>query len=194
MLKKWFWLSCAILSLGTLQSTVAAQAIAPQQASILGIKLIEADMDKVRQHLTDLGGFQQERATVNHRNLDKFFTRSTLRDSYYVEFRYDANGKVLSAKRLLRRSGLKYNNDYADLQTEDVARDLVKTFGQPHSVVRKSRQGAPTYAAYTWQDEQLVIRVDRVGSDRYAPIFISYEVQRDPYVEKIPEPAPVRRR
>jgi hypothetical protein len=189
----WFRLSGLLISL-TLPMQGWAQVVAPQQATLLGIKLLEADMDKVRKHLTDLGGFQQERATLNHRNLDKFFTRSNLRDSYYVEFRYDANGKLISAKRLLRRSGLKYRNDYADLQTEDVARDLVKTFGQPHAVERKSRNGAPTYPAYTWQDDQLIIRIDRVGSDRYAPIFISYELQRDPFVEKIAEPSTARRR
>ncbi|MDY0137895.1 MAG: hypothetical protein RBS36_12065 [Thiomicrospira sp.] len=189
----WLRLSGLVISL-TLPMLGGAQVVAPQEARLLGIKLLEADMDKVREQLSNLGGFQQERATLNHRNLDKFFTRSNLRDSYYVEFRYDANGKVISAKRLLRRSGLKYRNDYADLQTEDVARDLVKTFGQPHAVERKSRDGAPTYPAYIWRDEQLVIRIDRVGSDRYGPIFISYELQRDPFVEKIAEtPAPRRR-
>ncbi len=189
----WLRLSGLVISL-TLPMLGGAQVVAPQEARLLGIKLLEADMDKVREQLSNLGGFQQERATLNHRNLDKFFTRSNLRDSYYVEFRYDANGKVISAKRLLRRSGLKYRNDYADLQTEDVARDLVKTFGQPHAVERKSRDGAPTYPAYIWRDEQLVIRIDRVGSDRYAPIFISYELQRDPFVEKIAKtPAPRRR-
>ena len=170
--------------LGWLMSPIALAQTAPEQAELLGIKLTEADMKSVRAHLNNLGGFKQDRATADHHNMDKFFAYSNLRDSYYVQFRYDANGKVVSAKRLLRRSGNHFNNDYRDVETQQVARQLIETYGQPNQVIRKSLNGLPSYASFVWQDDEVRITVDRVGSDRYAPIFIEYEVSTDPFVAK----------
>lgn len=177
-----------LLMMLSVNSLAQNQITEPSQASLLGIKLIEADMDAVRKHLKDIGGFQQDRATVKHRNMDKFFAYSNLRDSYYVEFQYDPNGKVVSAKRLFRKSGKHFNNEYRDLQTEDIARQLIQTYGQPHQVTRKSRDGSHRYAAYTWRDDNMTITLDRVGSDSMAPIFLRYDVQTDRYVAKIPDP------
>ncbi|WP_162173031.1 hypothetical protein [Thiomicrospira pelophila] len=170
--------------LGWLMSPIALAQTPPEQAELLGIKLTEADMKSVRAHLNNLGGFKQDRATADHHNMDKFFAYSNLRDSYYVQFRYDANGKVVSAKRLLRRSGNHFNNDYRDVETQQVARQLIETYGQPNQVIRKSLNGLPSYASFVWQDDEVRITVDRVGSDRYAPIFIEYEISTDPYVAK----------
>lgn len=170
--------------LGWLTTPIALAQTPPEQAELLGIKLTEADMKSVRAHLRDLGGFKQDRATADHRNMDKFFAYSNLRDSYYVQFRYDANGKVVSAKRLLRRSGNHFNNDYRDVETQQVARQLIETYGQPNQVIRKSLNGLPSYASFVWQDDEVRITVDRVGSDRYAPIFIEYEISTDPYVAR----------
>ena len=165
----------------------ASQSLAqvePSQAKLLGLVVTEADMDKVRRQLNNLGGFKQDRATVKHRNIDKFFTYSNLRDSYYIEFRYDANGKVVSAKRLYRPSGERLINEYRDLDTRDIARQMIQTLGQPNRIETKARLGLPGYPSYIWQDEQITIRIDRVGSDRYAPIFVEYLVNTDPFVEK----------
>ncbi|MBE0493200.1 MAG: hypothetical protein IBX48_02565 [Thiomicrospira sp.] len=180
---KWVMIS-SLVSISFLSTPYALAQTPPQQAELLGIKLTEADMQSVRTHLANLGGFKQDRATADHRNMDKFFAYSNLRDSYYVQFRYDANGKVVSAKRLLRRSGTHFNNDYRDVETQQVARQLIQTYGQPNQVIRKSLNGLPSYASFVWQDDQVRITVDRVGSDRYAPIFIEYEVTTDPYVAK----------
>lgn len=174
----------SLVSLSLLAMPPALAQTPPEQAELLGIKLTEADMKSVRAHLRNLGGFKQDRATADHRNMDKFFAYSNLRDSYYVQFRYDANGKVVSAKRLLRRSGTHFNNDYRDVETQQVARQLIQTYGQPNQVIRKSLNGLPSYASFVWQDDEVRITVDRVGSDRYAPIFIEYEVATDPYVAK----------
>lgn len=182
-LLKWAVVS-SLVSLSLLAMPPALAQTPPEQAELLGIKLTEADMKSVRAHLRNLGGFKQDRATADHRNMDKFFAYSNLRDSYYVQFRYDANGKVVSAKRLLRRSGTHFNNDYRDVETQQVARQLIQTYGQPNQIIRKSLNGLPSYASFVWQDDEVRITVDRVGSDRYAPIFIEYEVATDPYVAK----------
>lgn len=167
--------------------TFAASAwaqVPPSQAKLVGLVVTEADMDKVRRHLNELGGFQQDRATVKHRNVDKFFTNSNLRDSYYIEFRYDANGKVVSAKRLYRPSAARLINEYRDLETQDIAREMIQSLGQPSRVQRKVRSGLPGYPAFFWQDEQITIQIDREGSDRYGPIFVEYRVNTDPFVAK----------
>lgn len=170
--------------------SLQAQLTPPSEARLLGLKLTEANKNEVREHIRNLGGFQQDRSTYRHNNIDKYFGYSNLRDSYYVEFRYDANGKIVSAKRLFRRSGLRFNNELRDLQTEEVARELIQDFGQPTFVERKGRMGSPSYSAFTWQDDLVTIRIDRVGGDHFSPIFISYEIDTDPYVAKIPEPEP----
>lgn len=162
----------------------AQEPIAPQQAKLVGINLMQADKQTVRQHLRAIGGFQQERATFDHPNLDKFFPVSNLRDSYYIEFRYDANGQVVSAKRLYRRSALRVNNDYRDLSTEDIARQLIPIYGQPDQVQRKVSDGFASYPSFVWRDNEMTIRIDRKGSDRYSPVFIEYQLARDPFVEK----------
>lgn len=174
----------SFVTLSLLAMPPALAQTPPEQAELLGLKLTEANMESVRAHLRNLGGFKQDRATADHRNMDKFFAYSNLRDSYYVQFRYDANGKVVSAKRLFRRSGTHFNNDYRDVETQQVARQLIQTYGQPNQVIRKSLNGLPSYASFVWQDDEVRITVDRVGSDSYAPIFIEYEVSTDPYVAK----------
>ncbi len=177
-----------VLMLLSVNLQAQTQIVEPSQAKLLGIKLIEADMDAVRVHIKDIGGFKQDRATLKHSNMDKFFAYSHLRDSYYVEFQYDPNGKVVAAKRLFRRSAKHFNNEYRDLQTEDVARQLIQVYGQPQQVIRKSRDGLHRYASYIWRDQDMTITLDRVGSDTMAPIFLRYELQTDRYVAKTPEP------
>jgi len=39
----------------------------------LGMKLIDANLNSVRSHLWDVGGFLQAKTTVKQRNIDKFF-------------------------------------------------------------------------------------------------------------------------
>lgn len=188
-MKALFTILISLIALSSYAENSRAEVVTPSKATLLGLVVSEVDMDQVRIHLNQLGGFKQDKATVNHRNLDKFFTYSNQRDSYYIEFRYDANGKVVSAKRLYRPSGVRLIHEYRDLETQDLARQFIKTLGQPHQVIRKTRMGLNSYPAYIWQDEQVTIRLDRKGSDRYAPIFLEYTVNRDPFAakERVPE-------
>ncbi|WP_248849765.1 hypothetical protein [Thiomicrospira microaerophila] len=160
------------------------QAEPLDKVTFLGLDLFEADKASVRQHLNDLGGFRQERATFSHPNMDKFFPVSQLKDSYYIVFRYDANGQIISVKRLYRRNGLHLVNQYRDIGTQDIARLMLTELGQPQQTQRKGREGGLSYPSYTWQNDQLTIRLDHRGSDPLQPIFIEYILARDPFVKK----------
>lgn len=172
----------AMVCAPTLKAEIEAQTLS--DVTFLGLNLFEADKSSVRKHLNHLGGFRQERATFSHPNLDKFFPVSQLKDSYYVEFRYDANGQIVSVKRLFRRNGVHLVNQYRDLTTQDIARLMINDLGQPQQTARKVNEGGLSYPSYTWQTDQLTIRVDHLGSNSLQPIFIHYQLMRDPFVEK----------
>jgi hypothetical protein len=150
------------------------------EVKLVGINLTEADVDTVRQHLWQIGGFTLARKSNGH-NIDKFFTRSRLEDSYYLRFRYDPQGKVTSAYRLFRPQSTHQSNQRGPIQTKDVARELIRDIGQPSRTEYKTWSGMPGYHAYTWEGDALTIRVDRVGSDPLGPVFIEYTLDRDPY-------------
>ncbi|WP_052501537.1 hypothetical protein [Thiomicrospira microaerophila] len=176
------------LVLATSSPTIGLQAANLDQVKLVGIDLFNANQTQVRQHIRHIGGFQQERATFNHPNVDKFFPVSNLRDSYYLEFRYDANGQIVSAKRLYRRSGVRLINEYRDITTQDLARLLSAELGQPPKVLRKQREGGLSYPSYIWETEDITIKIDHRGSSPYQPIFVEYKLARDPFAAKIEEP------
>lgn len=173
------------LSFGTAQAKETIpkpdQPYPIDQVRLLGLTLVDNDLNVVRRQLWNIGGFLQARSTVKQRNVDKFFTWSRIRDSYYVEFRYDHSGKITSAKQLFRPASIELVNRYSDIKTREVAQELIDQIGQPTSIQRKGWGGTPNYTAYTWQGDQLTIVVDREGSDRYGNVFIKYTVKRDPY-------------
>lgn len=151
------------------------------QITFLGLTLTDNDLDSVRKQLWDIGGFKQAKSTKRQRNIDKFFTWSRMRDSYYVEFRYDNAGKITSAFRLFRPQSILFENRRTPISTKAVAQTIVKQIGQPTGIVRKGWGGSPDYTAYIWQNDQLTVEVDREGSERYGNVFIRYTVNRDPY-------------
>jgi hypothetical protein len=166
----------------------ALQAANLEQVKLVGIDLFSANQAQVQKHMRQIAGFRQERATFIHTNVDKFFPVSNLRDSYYLEFRYDANGQIVSAKRLYRRSGVHLINEYRDLTTQDLARILSAELGQAPKVLRKQRQGGLSYPSYIWETEDITIKIDHRGSSPFEPIFVEYKLARDPFVAKIEEP------
>ncbi|KUJ72068.1 hypothetical protein [Thiomicrospira sp. WB1] len=148
--------------------------------TLAGIELADATMESVRKHLWQVGGFTLARKSNGH-NLDKFFTRTRMEDSYYLRFRYDPQGKLVSAYRLYRPQSTHQSNHRGPIQTRQVARDLIRDLGQPTRTEYKTWAGMPGYRAYVWEGETVRIRVDRVGSDPLSPVFVEYALERDPY-------------
>lgn len=171
-------------------SPVSSAAATPvKDVTLLGLKLVDLNQDKVRNQLWNIGGFLQAKSTIKQRNLDKFFAWSNIRDSYYVEFRYNSTGKVHSVKRLYRSLSIEHSNLRTPLKTREVARKLIPKIGQPTQVIRKSWGGSPSYPSFIWEDDQVKVILDREGSEIYGNIFVKYIIKNvDPFfVEVEPE-------
>ncbi|MDG6778019.1 hypothetical protein QCB44_04775 [Thiomicrorhabdus sp. zzn3] len=180
LLKFWLSLSGLLilwLPLNAQGQTAPGKTLDLNEVKLLGIKLSDAGLNQVRQHLWDIGGFQQARSTVRQRNIDKFFTWSRLRDSYYVEFRYNHAGKVTSAKRLYRPYSIEASNRRTAISTREVALGLIAELGQPHQVMRKGWGGTLSYSSFIWEDDKMKITVDREGSELLGNVFVEYQVK-----------------
>ncbi|WEJ61536.1 hypothetical protein [Thiomicrorhabdus lithotrophica] len=152
------------------------------EVKFLGLNLVQANLDTVRSHLWDIGGFLQAQSTVRQRNIDKFFPWSTIRDSYHITFRYNHAGDVVSVKRVYRPYSLINNNKRSPINTKDIALKLIPDLGQPTQTVRKGWGGGPSYPSYTWQDETMQISIDREGSEKLGNVYIEYVIKtKDPY-------------
>jgi len=152
------------------------------QVTLLGIDLATADLNQVREQLWAIGGFMQARSTVRQRNVDKFFTWSRMRDSYYVEFRYNNLGKVTSVKRLYRPYSIEHQNRRTAITTDEVAEQLLADLGESPFMARKGWGGSLSYSSYRWEDDKIQILVDREGGEQFGNVFVRYTVKtQSPY-------------
>ncbi|WP_178862394.1 hypothetical protein [Thiomicrorhabdus cannonii] len=168
------------------------------QVSVLGIKLMETEVKQVRDHLWAIGGFTQARSTLQQVNVDRFFSRSRWRDSYYVEFRYNSVGKIMSVKRLYRPYSTETVNRRSALTTREIALQLVKELGQPAAVVSRGWGGSLRYPSYRWEDDKMEVILDREGGEKLGNIFVEYRVkpqtpEQSPYYVEAQPPAGQRR-
>jgi len=148
-----------------------------KEVEFLGLNLVQANLNTVRSHLWDIGGFLQAKSTVKQRNIDKFFPWSTIRDSYHVTFQYNHAGDVVSVKRVYRPYSLINSNKRSPIDTKDVALKLIADLGQPTQTVRKGWGGGLSYPSYTWQDETMQISIDREGSEKLGNVYIEYVIK-----------------
>lgn len=155
------------------------------EAEFLGLKLLEADINSVRSHLWDIGGFLQAESTMRQRNIDKFYPWSTIRDSYHITFEYNHAGKVVSVTRLYRPYSTEANNSRDAISTREVALNMIESLGQPTNIQRKSWGGMPSYLSYIWKDDNLTITIDREGSEYLGNVFIKYTVNKNKRFEVI---------
>lgn len=155
------------------------------QTEFLGLKLAEADINTVRSHLWDIGGFLQAKTTMRQRNVDKFYPWSTIRDSYYVLFEYNHAGKVVTVTRLFRPYSTELTNSREAISTREVALQLMENLGQPTTIQRKSWAGTPSYLSYVWQDDNMKVVVDREGSEYLGNVFIKYTLKNNPRYEVV---------
>lgn len=168
-----------------IQTNANAETQPLKDTEFLGLKLIDADIGKVRAHLWNIGGFLQGSTTIKQRHTDKFFTWSTIRDSYYVLFTYNHAGNLVSVKRLYRPYSTEHHNSRATLSTKDVAKKMIERLGQPSFVKRKGWGGGPSYLSFTWQDDDMEITIDREGSEYLGNVFVTYKLKNNQRYEVI---------
>ncbi len=149
------------------------------ETEFLGLKLAEANINSVRSHLWDVGGFLQAKSTVKQRNIDKFYPWSSIRDSYYITFEYNHAGNVVSVTRLYRPYSTELNNKRSAITTKEVALKFISEYGQPTAIQTKGWGGSPSYPSYIWENETLRILIDREGSELYGNVFIRYEIKNN---------------
>ncbi len=170
---------CLIFSPPLLYS---AESTTTSNIKVLGINLIQADITSVRSQLWSIGGYLQAKDSVKQHNYDKFFPWSTMRDSYYIIFRYNHVGKITSVKRLYRPYSIKQSNRRTAITTREVARSLIQELGTPTKIQTKGWGGSLGYRAYIWQNEKITITVDREGGEKLGNIFVQYTVKtHNPY-------------
>lgn len=186
-LKQALPLSVLVLALSLLFNTGTLKAEEPslKEVDFLGLKLINADINKVRTHLWDIGGFLQAKSTVRQRHIDKFFTWSTIRDSYYVEFTYNHSGQLTHLKRLYRPYSTLINNTRYPIKTRDIANQLIEQLGEPTAIKRKGWGGGNSYPSYYWEDENIKITIDREGSEALGKPFVIYQIKGNKRYEVI---------
>ncbi len=98
-------------------------------ASLFGISILDSNVNKVREQLWNIGGFNQAQSTKKKRAFDKFFPSYKAKDSYFIEFKYTSSGKLLSAKRLYKPQSIGFKNKRSRIKTKEVALELVEQIG-----------------------------------------------------------------
>ncbi len=171
-----------LLSFNSFSADATKPADAPNtdalnQATFLGAKILDQDLNSIRKLLWNHGGFIQAKSTVRQKNIDKFFPWSNLRENYYIECRYTPEGKLSSLYQLYRPSSLLFNNQRDGVTTDQVARVLQAQFKIPPKVKTKSWGGTGTYRAYYWENDKIKITVDRQGSERLGNVFVLYQIK-----------------
>ncbi|WP_319557579.1 hypothetical protein [Thiomicrorhabdus sp.] len=151
-----------------------------QQFRLLDIQLYQAQRDKLRQQLAELGGFKQSRATWGFQLKDRYFSRLQLPDSRYIVFHFDKEGRVSQFKRVFRNIN-SANIDLKQDQTgswrtlSDIARDLVEQIGAPtHSQLHQTN-GLHSYKSFQWHAQYMQISLDHLNHDPYAEPILSID-------------------
>lgn len=182
ILTSWGLLIPVMLCLST--PSFSAEPLAPKQVRFLGLEVANLTQKQVRQQLWQIGGFKFSRSSRHKHNIDKFFTQTRLEDSYSVTFYYNDLGEVTRFRRLYRPYSTRGDNNGRLANTQRIARALSKELG-PAQVQRKGWGGFHPYLSYSWQDEEVAIRIDRVGEHPMGDVFIEYQIKKhDPYTVK----------
>jgi hypothetical protein len=159
----------------------AAEIIAPKEAKFLGMQVATMDLQTVRQQLWQIGGFKISRSTRYQHNIDKYFPKTRLKDSYKLTFHYNDLGKVTRFTRVYRPYSNVTDNDNTLLTTRQLANELASIFGGA-KIERKGYGGFRSYLSYSWEDDVVKIRIDRIGGHPLGDVFVEYKLkQNDPY-------------
>lgn len=179
----WLGLLSLLLSpLSFAEEAPVEKTIKLEELYILGLQPAKSNLNEVREHLWNIGGFRQAKSTIRQRNLDKFFSVSRIRDSYYIEFRYNHAGSVTSVKRLYRPYSVENVNRRTPIQTRDVALELSQQLGPATNTQHKRWGGSLGYRSYIWENDMMRVVVDREGSELLGNVFIEYTIKaQSPY-------------
>jgi len=177
-----FTLTLTYWSIG--QAAEPEAQIKPQQTTLFDLKILQTDQQAVLQHFSAIGGFQRYKISLKNGNFDKYYSHSQLNDSYYLDFRYNSAGQLVKVNLLYRPFSDKMQSRYAKgnapLNTRTLALQFTQIYGPATLIQRKGWGGITTYDAYTWEDEQIKIQLDRQNNDPLGNILVSYQIKQLP--------------
>ncbi|MBN2647731.1 MAG: hypothetical protein JXR44_08095 [Thiotrichales bacterium] len=173
-------------SVFAIQPLQAAPSFVEEQtatsARFLGMDLPSMTQRSVRQQLWQLGGFELAPQRSRAHTLDIFTSHSQLPDTYALRFYYNDLGQLVRLQRLYRP--FYGQNQFAKdtpIKSDALARELSIQLGAP-KVFRQTNGGFRAYRVYLWENEQMQVRLDRVGKHVYGALLLEYQIKnRDPY-------------
>ena len=159
------------LSLVLLMPQIAWTAT-PSDFSLLGMKVSEMSQTEIRQVLFKWDGVKKPQASLQSKQMDRFYPVNILRETYRVDFRYELDGSFSSLQIRYRPYHSEYKNSGLPLSIKDVRAQLEPTIGSPTSRVRRTESVLQSYESYRWEDEQVSITLDFEDQQPGRPIVL----------------------
>ncbi len=145
--------------------------------SLLGLKLVSANKDDIRQSLFSWDGFDQAKSTLYRKQFNRFYPKNILRETYRLDFRYEQDGRFASMQILYRPFSPEYANQKQGIDISDIVAQLTPIIGSPNARFRRTASGLPSYNAYQWEDDKVSILLDREGQQAGRPPVLNVRMK-----------------
>lgn len=167
-----------LLLLGALSlASFPLWAASASDFTLLGMKLAGSDKEEIRKSLYDWDGFQQSPSSLYRKQWDRFFPKNLMRETYYLDFRYEKDGKFSSLRILYRPHHAEYSRPASSIDTQALLQQLVPLIGSPQQRVRHTSPGIAGYNGYRWEDEQSVIELAREDEHPARPVVLTMRMK-----------------
>lgn len=144
----------------------------PSDFSLLGMKVSEMNQKEIRQTLFKWDGMIKPQASLDSKQMDRFYPVNILRETYRIDFRYELDGSFSSLQIRYRPYHSEYKNSSLPLSIKDVRAQLEPIIGSPISRIRRTESRLESYETYRWEDEQVSITLDFEDQQPGRPIVL----------------------
>jgi hypothetical protein len=145
--------------------------------NLLGLKLVAANKQEIRNALFNWDGFDQTQSTLYRKQFNRFYPKNILRETYRLDFRYEQDGRFASMHILYRPFAPEYANNSKGIDIPDIVKQLIPMIGTPNARLRRAVSGLPSYDAYRWEDEKMTILLDREDQQPGRPPVLSVRMK-----------------
>lgn len=145
----------------------------PSDFSLLGLKVNEMTQEEIRKGLFKWDGVKKPAASLNSKQMDRFYPVNILRETYRIDFRYELDGSFASLHIRYRPYNSEYNNRNKPLSIKEVRAQLEPQIGSPTSRIRRQESALESYDSYRWEDEQVSITIDYENQQPGQPIILT---------------------
>lgn len=149
---------------------------APADYRLYNIPLVNADKTALHQSMIELGGFSLAAHSETFRSYLKYFPLYRGQESYSIEIWFDEQQKFEKLRRIYRTYYEPLNKSLHTLNERQILPLIQEKIGDTPPQVQRKTLGGKSYNAYIWEDEQVRISLDRLGSDPFGNLVL--EVSR----------------